>query len=286
MEVEHPFVFQIDSDIVKKNYQENPNYLIQYSDDAMNQEYCTIYFCSHNIYFPNTESVFTKRIVENNFYEWYGTRVQKSYKHIFVRDIFKQWYLTGINSTIDTPQKLLSFLQQETKGYKIITLGSSAGGYAAVLYGSLLKAEQVLAFNPQFEIKSLLASSDESTDPLIFRLKDSPFFEYYDLCPWIDLQTVDLFYFYSTKSPWDQTQYEHSKDITGIHRIAFSTAHHGIPFLKVCLSRVINLDKEKLLGLSRKKQYPFSFSVQMVGFWKVVHGLISQIYKVYIKKRV
>jgi predicted rRNA methylase YqxC with S4 and FtsJ domains len=31
--------------------------------------------------------------------------------------------------------KLFSFLQAETKGYQVVTLGSSAGGFAAVLYG-------------------------------------------------------------------------------------------------------------------------------------------------------
>ncbi len=284
MEITQPFVFQTDSQIVKKVYRENPNYLIQYSDDSPNREYCTIYFCSHNIYFPNAENVFIKRIVEGDFYEWYGNRIRKSHKHIFVRDLFKQWYLTGINSEIDTPQKLLELLQQETKGYKVITMGSSAGGYAAMLYGSLLKADQVLAFNPQFEVKSMLTRSDENNDPLIFRLKDTPLAEYYDLRNWVDPKTVDIFYFYSTKSTWDKEQYEHSKDITGIHRIAFSTAHHGIPFLKVCLPKVINLDKKTLFGFTGKVQHPYFFSVKMVGLWNTLSGLTSQIYKAYLKK--
>jgi len=121
MEVKQPFVFQTDSDIVKKVYRENPNYFIQYSDDVTNRAYCTIYFCSHNIYFPNTENVFVKRIVESNFYEWYGTRILKSHKHIFVRDVFKQWYLTGINSEIDTPQKLLDVGRIHALGWRAKT---------------------------------------------------------------------------------------------------------------------------------------------------------------------
>jgi hypothetical protein len=283
MEIKQPFVFQTDSDIVKKVYRESPNFIIRYSDDSTNREYCTIYFCSHNIYFPNSESVFMKRIVEGDFYEWYGTRIRKSYKHIFVRDIFKQWYLTGINVEINSPQKLLEFLQQETEGYKVITMGSSAGGYAAVLYGSLLKANRVMAFNPQFEVRSLLTKSDENVDPLIFRLKDTSLSEYYDLRHWIDPITVDIFCFYSTGSTWDKEQYEHTKDIAGIHRIAFSTAHHGIPFLKVCLPKVINLDKDTLLALTGRIQHPYLFSVKMAGLWNTLYGLFSQVYKAYLK---
>jgi len=147
-----------------------------------------------------------------------------------------------------------------------------------------LKADQIMTFNPQFELKSLLTKSNDSTDPLIFRLKDTKLSNYYDLCKWVAPKTVDIFYFYSTKSSWDREQYDHSKDITGIHRIAFSTAHHGIPFLKICLPKVINLDKKTLIGLSNKTQHPYFFSVKMVGLWNTLRGLLSQICKKYLKK--
>ena len=180
----------------------------------------------------------------------------------------------------------MDFLLQETMGYKIITIGSSAGAYAAVLYGSLLNAYQVIAFNPLFEIKSKLISTDESINPLVFRLKDTPLSDYYDIIHLMETHPVDIFYFYSNKSERDKKQCEHARNITGIHRITFSSAHHGIPFLKVCLPRVINLDKDTLLGLVGKVQYPYFFSVKMVGLWNTLHGLISQIYKVYVRKMI
>ena len=68
------FVFQTDSEIVQKVYQENPNYLIKFSDDV-HQKFCTIYFCSNDIYYPNNEDVFRKRVIEGNFFEWFGTRM-------------------------------------------------------------------------------------------------------------------------------------------------------------------------------------------------------------------
>ena len=63
----------------------------------------------------------------------------------FVRDVYKQWYLKGVNAEIDSIEKLYEFLKAETEGYQIVTVGSSAGGYAAVLFGYLLNATKVLA---------------------------------------------------------------------------------------------------------------------------------------------
>lgn len=91
------YVFQVDSDIVQQVYNEKDNFLIEY-DNQGEKKWCAIYFSSNDIYFPNTEEIFRKRIIEKNFFEWYHSRINRAYKHIFVRDIFKQWYLMGINA--------------------------------------------------------------------------------------------------------------------------------------------------------------------------------------------
>ena len=281
-----PFIFQINSNIVKDTYRNNPNYLVKYSETEGNHEYCAIYFCSNDIYYPNNEHVFRNRIVEKNFYEWYSTRILKAHKHIYVRDIFKQWYLQGVNSTIHSPELLLDFLRKETDGYRVITVGSSSGGYAAILYGSQLNAEKVIAFNPQIELESILTEGSEEFDPLIFRLKDKPERKYYELLRWLNTQT-DVFYIYSGKSQQDIKQYQYLKKAENtyrIHTIGFDTSHHGIPFLKVCLPKFINANTEVLNSLTDKVHHPYFFSVQMVGLWKTLRGLISQLYKAYLSK--
>ena len=136
--LDNTYVFQTDSETVRRVYETNNNYLIEYSKGG-DADTCAIYFSSNDIYYPNLEGIFTKRIVNKNFYEWYHTRINRASKHIFIRDVFKQWYLAGINAKIDSPEKLAAFLKQETQDYtNVITLGSSAGGYAAILYGSLI----------------------------------------------------------------------------------------------------------------------------------------------------
>ena len=171
MEIKENYSFQVDSETVKKVYQDQDNYLIEYSEEVP-KKYCIIYFSSNDIYYPNTENAFIEQLLGKNRFEWYKTRINYGHKHIFIRDIQKQWYLGGINSRIDTPEKLIAFLKNETKGYLVIAIGSSAGGFASIIYGQLLNAERIYSFNGQFEIRSILNSSTETIDPLIFRNKE------------------------------------------------------------------------------------------------------------------
>lgn len=156
--------------IVQDYWMNEPNYLIEYDASCSTKEYCAIYFCSNDIWFPHTEEIFRKRIVEKNFFEWYHCRIDKAYKHIFVRDVFKQWYLSGINGQINSQQKLLEFLKQETNGFKVITIGSSAGGYASALFGPKLKAEKSICFNGQFCLERLVNESSLTTSPLLYSI--------------------------------------------------------------------------------------------------------------------
>lgn len=276
-------VFQTDSDIVNKVYQEQNNYLIEY-DKKGDKEWCAIYFCSNDIYYPNTKEIFQKRIIDKNFFEWYHSRINKAYKHIFIRDIFKQWYLAGINININSPKKLIDFLIKETHGYKVITIGSSAGGYAAILYGSFINTQYVLAFNPQYELKSLLERSSEAINPLLFRIKDERI-QYFDITTYINRQT-NIFYFYSNASKWDREQNKHLiKDTPNLYKITFNTKHHGIPFLKVALPKVLNLNIEKLKSLSKNTHNPIWFTIQMVGIRKTLSGLYKQIKQSYLNRK-
>jgi hypothetical protein len=71
---------------------------------------------------------------------------------IFCKDSNKKWYfkgLAGYSSGInDTVRKLKSFIQ-EHHFTKVITLGNSCGGFAALLFGNLLAADDIIAFSPQ-----------------------------------------------------------------------------------------------------------------------------------------
>ena len=268
--------FQVDASIVQLIRDTRDNFLVKYDKLCPSKDYCAIYFSSNDIYYPNTEKIFRKRIVDQDAYEWYGTKINKAYKHIFLRDIYKQWYLKGINNNIDTPEKLLEWLRAETKGYKVIALGSSAGGYAAMLYGSQLHAERILTFNPQFEINSLFERSDEAKNPILYRLRGTEDSKYFDLIQWIGNASYNIFYFYSSKSLWDVEQHQHIQNVKGIHQIGFSTSHHGIPFLKVALPKVLNMPTQDLYELESQTNNPIIFSIQMVGLKRAITGFFKQ----------
>ncbi|PWU24096.1 MAG: hypothetical protein C5B48_07485 [Candidatus Rokuibacteriota bacterium] len=73
-------------------------------------------------------------------------------KRIFVRDPQRVWYqhgVPGFGDSIDTVAASLQSILEEHDVERLVTIGSSAGGYAALAFGSLLGAELVISFSPQ-----------------------------------------------------------------------------------------------------------------------------------------
>jgi hypothetical protein len=59
-------------------------------------------------------------------------------------------YHHGIEGISNTIPETVEYLKEKIKGYsKVIFLGVSSGGYAAILFGSLVCVDYVLAFIPQ-----------------------------------------------------------------------------------------------------------------------------------------
>ena len=286
MEIKTPFVFQADAEIVNNVYRTQPNYLIEYNE-AVPKDYCIVYFSSNDLYYPNNEIAFIESIIKKNRFEWYGNRINYGYKHIFLRDIKKQWYLTGVNEQLNSPENLYTFLLEETKGYKTILLGSSAGGFISVILGQLLNAERIYSFNGQFEIFSLLEKPNaETIDPILFRNKENQaLLPYYRASNFIK-HPQSIYYFHSSKSQWDIEQSAEVKQFP-LNKINFITSNHGVPFLKSNLPVVLNLPLEDLKKLSGKTMHPLTFSLKMVGLTKTLKGLKSiaqfALNKIYIR---
>lgn len=71
---------------------------------------------------------------------------------IFIKDSKQSWYYKGANglgNNINELKNDIEKLIKEINYSKIITIGSSMGGYAALLFGSLLKVNSIIAFVPQ-----------------------------------------------------------------------------------------------------------------------------------------
>lgn len=272
MEVKAPFVFQADSEIINSIYATDNNYIIEYNE-SVPPEYCIVYFSSNNIYYPNTEEVFADSIIKKNRFEWYKSRVEYGHKHLFFRDIKKQWYLTGVNAALNTPDKLAEFIRNEAQGYKLIMVGSSAGGFISVILGQLLNAERIYSFNGQFELHSQVSKPLASQmDPILYRNKNNEaLLPYYDAVSFIS-NPASIYYFHSMYSDWDIEQNKHL-GTSPVKRISFKTSNHGIPFLKSNLQVVLNLKPEALDKLSGKRIHPLTMSLKMVGVIGTLKGV-------------
>ena len=75
---------------------------------------------------------------------------------LFVNDLSNQWYQNGIDSLGETFEETINVIQQWIKHLNIdevYTLGTSMGGYAAIMYGVHLNAN-ILSFAPEIILKT------------------------------------------------------------------------------------------------------------------------------------
>lgn len=97
-------------------------------------------------------------------------------KRLFIRDVHQAWYQRGVpghGDTIDDLAARLRELLDEARARRLVVAGNSAGGYGALLFGTLLGADRVLAFSPQtfLDQDALWAIGDHRWDVKLRRLE-------------------------------------------------------------------------------------------------------------------
>ena len=93
-------------------------------------------------------------------------------KRMFVRDLRQAWYHRGIpgaGEDLLSVSVLLSEAIEQHGVERLVVAGGSAGGYAAMVYGTLLRADTVLCFSPQTTIdrEQLHGLGDRRWDDLL-----------------------------------------------------------------------------------------------------------------------
>jgi predicted esterase YcpF (UPF0227 family) len=69
-------------------------------------------------------------------------------KHFYI-DIHSCCYSKGIDKITNNIEETVEYLSNEIKDYKkVVFIGSSGGGYAAILFGSMLNIHSVISFIP------------------------------------------------------------------------------------------------------------------------------------------
>lgn len=79
------------------------------------------------------------------------------YDKLFLKDEKVLWYNQGITGLSTNVEETIDFLHKQILPYKkVVFIGASMGGYAALLYGSILKVDLVITFRPQTHTNNVL----------------------------------------------------------------------------------------------------------------------------------
>ncbi len=91
-------------------------------------------------------------------FEFFNLSKSFDTNRIYVRDFAQSWYHQGLPGIADDIDGIVDFLREkitQSHADKVIMVGNSMGGYAAILFGVLLDADTVHAFSPQTFINKL-----------------------------------------------------------------------------------------------------------------------------------
>jgi hypothetical protein len=269
-------------------YRKYPNYEIV--DLNKGDDRCFIFFSSNGLYEPCDPETFHRVVLENNRFEWKQHVPRFANKVIFLRDVKKQWYLEGINSHINTIEKLACFLRENTHGLKVICVGNSAGGYAAALFGCLLNASHVFSFSGQFSLLHVLETEAErATNPTVVKYEKNPDYQkYFSIVDYVKTSQTPVFYLYPGKCDADIAQSRLVENIESVYMFRFDSEEHGGTCLHLNFLDLFSQSRKELCQLHREYKNslirPIPFSIRTSGFarsllYGVKHikkGLISE----------
>jgi pimeloyl-ACP methyl ester carboxylesterase len=155
-----------------------------------------------------------------------------SAKKAFVRDVKSVWYhhgVAGVGDDIDSVAGYLRALVDEAGVEQTITIGSSAGGYGALLFGALLSSE-VHAFSPQtFIDPELRRIHDDARWPRSIQDLDGRMDpRYADLRTAISASEADCHVYYPTGVRIDVVHAEHLGDLRQVTLHPFESSNHNL----------------------------------------------------------
>lgn len=147
---------------------------------------------------------------------------------LFLKDTKRIWYQKGISEEYPTVESVVELLKNYTVNYrKVICIGNSAGAFAAILFGTLLDIDQVVAFAPQtllkeeFNMKPWLSELRNMNQQKIFcndlkkHLSNTGYSTKIDVCV-------------PKLNPIDYAHSNYIRDLKNINIILFNTNNHNM----------------------------------------------------------
>jgi hypothetical protein len=103
-------------------------------------------------YAPGAPVIIAFSSVNSNGFSFYRNLEKLPVSRIYVRDPVDRWFQRGIGGGIMTPDQLVAHLRVllgTMRPQRSVAMGASMGGYAALLFGHLLRVDAVFAMSPQ-----------------------------------------------------------------------------------------------------------------------------------------
>lgn len=249
---------------------------------------CLVCFSGNGIYYPDSLEVLKAEIGTRDHYEWKNIARSGSIRRrfgriVFIRDLQKTWYCRGISNSINTLDGVHELLTTLTSGCEITTVGNSAGGYAAVLFGCLLGAQRIFTFSGQFDVGALLDVRCRAQGEPIPKSAEV----HSDLLPLVSAQSSRVFYFFPAGCSEDKRQASKASESDRVVCFAVETAVHGETLMGTDLISVLTGDDRKLLRLHTKlagsawhrSRYHRELTGPVRRAFETLHGLVRQIYQ-------
>lgn len=280
-------VYETNIDIVWERWRNNDNFIVkEHKNDGKK---CLILCSDNGLFHPFTEQSFLEKIIESDKYQFLRITDEDIFEKtfariIYIRDIWRSWYLLGLNEQIDTIDKIIDKMRELTDGYETIVAGVSSGGYMSTILGCKLNAKAIFSFSGQFCLTPWLKAR-------MFPgyVNDSKRNKYFDIVSLVQKSNVDIYYFYPFYSKIDSQQVAYISqfnDIDNLHIMSFDHGKHGRVVTPHTFKYLFCMDNSKLNKLfdsyKGKKVSRYSFTIRVggvAGFFDCIKGFLHRIKK-------
>ena len=271
--------------IIFRLYNEDANYKITNNSSIKT---CCV-FCSSNGLFSSNNDF---KSIDINRFEWTNISQNKRMidafgKYIFLRDVFEKSYVDGLNKHINTIDSIIELVKKETVGYEVVCVGSSGGGYLAIILGAKLpNCSRVYSFGGLLSLYTWTGAHDNFSfnDITAYQrhIGDNDYSKYYSLKSLLINYHANLFHFYGLNHKSDCVQL---KELIGIQNdnirtIGIITNKHGgdfygfsYPYLLTRPDRLLNFTKKGNRTIGKN-----NISIKVIGLVPFVFQLLNRIF--------
>jgi hypothetical protein len=180
-----------------------------------------------------------------------GTLKGLAVDKLYLRDIDRAWFLRGLRGITRNVEETAAFLRAEAQSVsarRVVLTGYSLGGFAALLFGALIGADEVHAISPQTFLTfwRRLRAGDRRWHRYVLPLHFGNTRHYHDLRPWLGSLERSMHVHFARDSRLDAIHAAHVGDLpkivvheypTGAHRLVTGLRESGE--LRMILERAV-----------------------------------------------